>query len=412
MKIRTMHLENYRCFKAFDITFDDRLTVLVGVNGAGKTAVLDALSIFLKWAGHPNVRGANQPLQMPIEDALKGSSPENVRYGLEVHGSSSVKVKYENPEATYNNISFFHEESITNVIDILNHFNPLFVSYMANRSISEVASISQYSRGHVSPFSAYESGFNRTIDYASTLAWFHDMDGDEARDIRDGGEVNPILEAVKEAISKALLGNFYRPRMQGSPSELIIYEKETDQSFKVSQLSAGYRAMLTLVMDLARRMAQACPASLLRTPAIVLIDEVELHLHPSWQQTVLTTLMDIFPNTQFIVTTHSPQVLTSIPNKHIRILKDGKAYTETSLQTEGAEASQLLKEVFGVDLRPPDLDIVKELEKYKELVYTEQWDTPEAEALRKKLISHYGNYEPELDNMALHIENKKWEQSL
>jgi len=182
-------------------------------------------------------------------------------------------------------------------------------------------------------------------------------------------------------------------------------------------LSDGYRAMLALVMDLARRMAQARGAdrppteSLLNHPAIVLIDEVELHLHPSWQQTVLTTLMEIFTNTQFIVTTHSPQVLTSIPPRHIRVLSDGRAYAVNE-QTQGAEASRLLKHVFGVEPRPENLGIVQALKEYSTLVYAEQWGTPEAEELRKKLIEHYGPDELELMNLELNIENSKWERGL
>jgi predicted ATP-binding protein involved in virulence len=138
---------------------------------------------------------------------------------------------------------------------------------------------------------------------------------------------------------------------------------------------------------------------------------VELHLHPSWQQTVLTTLMDIFPNTQFIVTTHSPQVLTSVSAKHIRILRDGKAYTVHD-QTQGAESSQLLKHVFGVETRPQNLPVVQELNEYTKLVYAEEWDTPRAEELRKILSKHFGSDDPKLMELNLHIENSKWEREL
>jgi predicted ATP-binding protein involved in virulence len=144
---------------------------------------------------------------------------------------------------------------------------------------------------------------------------------------------------------------------------------------------------------------------------VALIDEVELHLHPSWQQTVLPTLMEIFPNTQFIVTTHSPQVLTSIPARHIHILSDGKAYTVNE-QTQGAEASRLLKDVFGVEPRPKELAIVRNLHDYAKLVYDEQWDTREAEELRQRLVEHYGPYDPKLMELDLHIENSKWERGL
>jgi predicted ATP-binding protein involved in virulence len=269
-------------------------------------------------------------------------------------------------------------------------------------------------------YSAYERGFMRFIDYASTLQWFTFADYSEALAMRDEGQEkeSPDIKVVREALSKALRGDYERPRMKGNPPEFVISRKSDRCVLKISQLSDGYRSMLALVMDLARRMAESQMSGggepteqLLSTPAIVLIDEVELHLHPAWQQTVLTTLMEIFPNTQFIVTSHSPQVLTSVSPEHIRILKDGKAYT-VGMQTEGAEASQLLKYLFDVDLRPANLDVVRTLNDYRKLVYDEQWDTQEAEEMKKKLTQHFGNDDLELKKLELHIENTIWERSL
>ena len=423
MKIRSMHLEHYRCFENFDIDFDDRLTVLIGANGAGKTATLDALSVFLQWAGHPFSR-ESYPCYMPATDVALGSNAENIVYRLDVHSSGDTNDALEQLVFIFkiDNAGILRSQApsaFMHVKKLLNMENPVFVGYMAARFISEKESVLTSNLYKPSSTAAFEKTFERTIDYPSTLSWFNNVDADEARAMRDSGQKNelPELKAVREALSKALLGQYERPRMRGSPPELIIYEKGTGREYKVSQLSDGYRAMLALVMDLARRMAQAhgdnCSPgeSLLNSPAIVLIDEVELHLHPAWQQTVLITLMEIFTNTQFIVTTHSPQVLTSIPARHIRILSDGKAYTVNE-QTEGAEASRLLKNIFGVETRPKNLNIVQALNDYSKLVYDEQWDTPKAEELRKKLAEHYGHDEPKLMELDIHIENSKWESGL
>ena len=373
MLIQSMQLKNYRCFKDFVIDFDDRLTVLVGVNGAGKTATLDALSAFLKWAGHPITR--RERFTIPQNDIAIDSTPESIVYCINIKHNMSdnsddgeLLFKYNNTH--YQNIQLSIPMEFRLVIESLDVENPLFAAYMAGRFISENDSVLRNNIISPSKYAAYENSFNRTIDFTSTISWFDKADADEARTMRDNGTKDelPELAAVREALSKALLGQYERPRMIGNPPELIVYQKETQQAYKVSQLSDGYRSMLALVMDLARRMAQSgseantksTEGSFLKKSAIVLIDEVELHLHPSWQQTVLTTLMDIFPNTQFIVTTHSPQILTSIPPKHIRILSDGKAYTYNE-QTQGVEASRLLKRVFGVDPRPASLEIVKAL---------------------------------------------------
>jgi len=419
--IRSMHLEHYRCFENLDLDFDGRLTVLVGANGAGKTAVLDALGVFLRWAGHPLIRQG--VCRMPDADVAVGNSAENLVYSLETqtpgHEPEQLVFSFKKYGHDPNALLCEAPTSFKPIRARLDVEKPVFVAYMAGRFISEKDSVLTNNNYSPSEHSAFVNNFTRTIDYAATVSWFNHADADEARAMRDRGLKTelPELKALREALSQALLEQYERPSMRGDPPELIIYKKGTKLAYKFSQLSDGYRAMLALVMDLARRMAQAQNddgrpgESPLHHPAIVLIDEVELHLHPSWQQTVLPTLMGIFKKTQFIVTTHSPQVLTSIPDKQIRILSDGKAHSVTG-QTWGAEASRLLKQVFGVEPRPKDLDIVKDLDTYTELVYAEKWEIPEAQELREKLIQHYGPDEPKLMELDLHIENSKWERGL
>ena len=423
MIIHSMHLKNYRCFKDFDIDFDDRLTVLVGANGAGKTAVLDALSIFLKWAGPQRKNGVMCSTQ-PSDVAI-GKNTDELEYSLKVQSGSGTGDKPvlldfgKGVDDNYGNINFYKPELYDAVDGLFPEVIPIFAAYMAGRFIRNEESVLASNVYTPSVNAAYENNFNRSIDYAATLVWFNYVDAGEARAMRDGGQLDemPELKAVREALSKALLGQYEKPRMHGNPPELLVNKIGTDVAYKLSQLSDGYRAMLALVMDLARRMAQSrgekysLSEPLLSTPAIVLIDEVELHLHPAWQQTVLNTLMEIFSNTQFIVTTHSPQVLTSVASKHIRIMSEGKAYAFNG-QTEGAEASRILKCVFGVEPRPLNLEIVGMLNNYSKLVYDEKWDSPKAVQLREKLDDHFGDDEPVLMQLDLHIENVKWERGL
>jgi predicted ATP-binding protein involved in virulence len=123
--------------------------------------------------------------------------------------------------------------------------------------------------------------------------------------------------------------------------------------------------------------------------------------------------MGIFPNTQFIITTHSPQVLTSIPARHIKVLKDGRVFSlPDNEETEGAEAARVLEDVLGVNPRPILNCFAIELSRYADMVYSERWDTQEAEELRRRLEKHYRGSEPKLQELALHIENSKWERGL
>jgi predicted ATP-binding protein involved in virulence len=133
-----------------------------------------------------------------------------------------------------------------------------------------------------------------------------------------------------------------------------------------------------------------------------------MHLHPRWQQLVLGQLGQAFPLLQFIVTTHSPQVLSTVPSESIRILANNSVYSAPP-GTEGAEASRLLKRVLGVDVRPPDNKATRELKEYLSLVDADQWNSTRAIALRNILDARYQGEEPALLEADLQIENRKWE---
>ena len=266
------------------------------------------------------------------------------------------------------------------------------------------------------PTAAYANCFQPSLSFGDTLAWIDTHDADEARRFRDGDEDyrDPELSAMREAVEKAL-PDFGGLRFRGTTNEILVTRKTDGQKLSFWQLSDGYRAMLALILDLARRMAiangeryTAEGRSILSSPAIVLIDEIELHLHPGWQQTVLPSLLEIFPNTQFIVSTHSPQVLSSIASKHIRLLDEGEVYAAPE-GTEGAESSRILKRIFGVLPRPPKNKFAEALARYQTLVEADLWDSDEAKQLRATLDANFQGQEPALQEADLYIENRKWE---
>lgn len=148
-----------------------------------------------------------------------------------------------------------------------------------------------------------------------------------------------------------------------------------------------------------------------KTTGVILIDEVDMHLHPQWQQNVLGSLAKAFPSLQFVVTTHSPQVLTTVASKSIRVIKEGELFAAPK-GSQGAEASRLLKSIFDVDVRPPLEKNTQDLEEYAQLVYADKWTSDRAVELRQMLDEVFGNEEPKLTELDLHIENREWEQSL
>ena len=138
-----------------------------------------------------------------------------------------------------------------------------------------------------------------------------------------------------------------------------------------------------------------------------------MHLHPSWQQTVLYDLQKAFPKVQFIVTTHSPQVLSTVPAECIRVLKWSKHF-EGVYQPEfslGAESYQLLRDIQNVDTRPQALPIVQDLKRYLDLVSQDQWDCEEAVKLRKRLDDWARGHEPALIRADMDIRMRQFRRS-
>ena len=138
-------------------------------------------------------------------------------------------------------------------------------------------------------------------------------------------------------------------------------------------LSDGVKGIISLVSDIAYRMALLNPNLLddvLMTPGVVLIDEIDMHLHPMWQKKIMSDLARIFPNIQFVVTTHSPNVLTNIKKEHIRIL-DHYCLYEPQNATYGRSVEDILLEVMGVDVRPDQVKMI--LEKFSQAIDNENY---------------------------------------
>jgi predicted ATP-binding protein involved in virulence len=160
-----------------------------------------------------------------------------------------------------------------------------------------------------------------------------------------------------------------------------------------TSLSAGNRIVIGLIADIAHRCCKLNPlenANALRnTSGIVLVDEIELHLHPSWQQQILPMLQKIFPKIQFIVTTHSPQVISSVPKECVRVINGGQV-ASFDIQTQGVEVGDILEGIFGTYPTPFNLEIVRKLNQLSAMVSEGLYDTGEWQKLYQELEGYYG----------------------
>lgn len=181
-------------------------------------------------------------------------------------------------------------------------------------------------------------------------------------------EKNKKLEVVRSAITK-FLPNFSHIQIQRSPRLSLLIDKQINNeiiSLDANQLSRGEKCLLAMVGDLARRLAILNPTleDPLQGEGIVLIDEIDLHLHPRWQRSIISNLRKTFPNIQFIISTHSALVISDAPNINGYLLKDGKLLSLDNLY--GMDVNQVLLQEMDTDIR--NINIQNELDNLRDLL--------------------------------------------
>jgi predicted ATP-binding protein involved in virulence len=264
---------------------------------------------------------------------------------------------------------------------------------------------------------AYHQALDAGANFQAMCQWFYLRENAELREKvqfqNDPDFQFPDLKAARNALMHALEG-VKRVYFDDSPPSLkVAFDRpgQADETLELIQLSDGYRNLLALVLDFARRLAQAHPnwSNPLEAPGILLIDEIELHLHPKWQQTAIPNLRAVFPNTQIIAASHSPEVLTTVQRESVRLLGSDHALEQlpADVGTFGAESSRVLQEVLGTHVRPPRVETVRLLDEYLSLVESQQQDTDRGRKLRAELEKALGSSDPDLRYADMRINQLK-----
>jgi predicted ATP-binding protein involved in virulence len=419
LKINSVHLHNFRGYKEFSLDLHDKLTVLVGENGAGKTSVLDAIACGLgpfltampeskgKSLKKSDVRVSSEGLTDYSRISIDTMS--SLSWDLSIKGSA----KQSAPLKGQSGLTEYSKSLVDN-----NSPYPLIVFYGTNRTISGSGKVS------INPFSkdqredGYDGALDARINYLKIKNWLSKVEVNEL-ELRDSEKNTALIHPVKPFIFEAL--RTMVPQAQNimfdkiSSDIKISWQGEKDQtiSLNLEQLSEGYKSVVVLVIDLVRRAFLLNPKSesIFSVHGVVLIDEIELHLHPRWQQKIVNDLMLLFPNIQFVISTHSPQVLSSIYRDSIRVVdstyKNAKFINESTI---GAESWRLLEDVLGSTTRPQHLAIVQKLNRYTELVEKNHWDIPEALALKKELYKWGGQAETDLIRLETEVRLREFDR--
>jgi predicted ATP-binding protein involved in virulence len=458
MKLSKIEITNFRCFESLTVPLQPDVNVFVGVNGSGKTAILDAIALafgddFQHGPSAENSKTMLMPFDIRLETGPGNTVTQCKNSQVSISANNIFPVRglqeednriiadtlrwTKNVETVPNLRSLFSANGPDS--PLRKYFRalhaavlqpesgnsipvPVIAYYRSTRSLSRAPDFVDMRPSTLydlllDRWNAHSQALDASADYRSMFQWYYLRENQELREkvqIRNDNSFEfPDLRAIRGALRGAM-ENVERMLFLGNlPRPVIIFSESrgTPKALDLEQLSGGYRNLLAVVLDFARRLAQANPdfENPLEAPGILLIDEIELHLHPKWQQRVIPDLRKVFPNTQLIVTTHSPQVLTTVHPQNIAILKDEKLYAPYS-RTFGAESKEVMQHVMETESRPPDNDYADGIRKLFTLINNNDLDS--AAELHHELSSKMGADDPALIEAEMTIKNRLWEQEI
>lgn len=437
MKITEIVLENFRGFNQLQLHFYGKNVVLVGTNGVGKSTILNAAIIVLSRFVEALSYGISKKISLSETDIKNGNQGLKIKCSLTYDGhvgeleltkikATETGSKLVVKDTTKDMISHLHKKLAEDA-----SFNaPIFVNYPVHRNVKDIPEKIKARKG-LDPFSAYHQCFSRDVDFGSFFEWYvHQasmellrkgtetgtasvsQEEDSAKPLQSTPSsqqpsVEKQLNAVRKAIYNFLPGFSDLKVLRDGRVRMIVTKGK--QALEVSQLSNGEKVTLAMIGDLARRLALANPSleNPLEGEGIVLIDEIELHLHPAWQREIINRLESTFPNIQFILSTHSPQVLGELSDAQIFFVtqeKDGEDIKVRCVPSLfGKDSNMILEQFMGVAEKNEEIkDMLQKLYRYimeSKLV--------EAKRMQEQLVEILGSDDPNLVKADMIIRRKE-----
>jgi energy-coupling factor transporter ATP-binding protein EcfA2 len=423
MKLESLSLAHCGGFEQLDIAFEPDVTLIAGVNGVGKSTILHALAVLLSRALPEFTPSRSAPLYFTDDDIHgdKGSLEVSARLQIDGQTINAGVQRLRAADEKGDRVMLLRQaEAATGATDFAQALSARTLTGELEAGMKETrAALARLKSATHPPLAVYFSPkrqlpgqprslpeakpfepsiaygralHDREVELREFMHWFRTQEklgaASEPRRLR-------VLDALRAVVGE-LVPEFSNLRIQEQPRLGFVVDKR-GHPFYLHQLSDGERGLLALVFDLTRRLAIANPDSdnpIAEGVALVMIDEIELHLHPKWQRDVLQRLRDIFKACQFVVTTHSPLVLGEVPARCVRFLEfvDGKVGVTIPTEAYGMDANRILQEFMGAPVRNRQVD--GELKTLFEMIDQERFD--DARAAIASLEHRLGEDEPEL----------------
>lgn len=419
MLIQRLKLRNFRAFEELTVELNPKLSVIVGQNGTGKTTILEAAAIaagtlFYHLDGVANYgiksRDAHykyfamgsvidvQP-QYPVEISAWGTVDRNgeknvVRWTRALNGENGKTTMTDAKEMKQISAEIQQRLRSGDTSLVL----PMIAYYGTGRLWDQHREKKTDMVKKNTRINGYIDSLDGTTNVKLMLRWFQKMAVMEGQNSRPSPEFAAVRGAVEQCFSLMTGIEQVKVCFNLDTMEIDILYLDNNQGqvrIPLNQLSDGYRCTLCLIADIAYRMAVLNPQLsddvLKKTKGIVFIDEVDLHLHPAWQQRILKDLTSIFPEVQFVVTTHAAAVIQSVQSDNLMILKD-EQILQVHHQVYGKDVKSVLNEIMGVSERPPE--VAEFFSQFYQLLSEKQFN--QAEQKLNQIDELRGYHDPEV----------------
>jgi len=383
MRIKKLELHNFRCFENYELELTKRFTLLIGDNGSGKTAILDALAVAMGalLLDIPDIKLADKRYissdDMRNSFQLMGQTPTKEKEGrtnvnaIGIINNENINwARYKDNKGTGRQ---FAKEIINIAEKLINERTnpstlfPVIAYYGTGRLWRQLSETEKKIQSPASRLAGYQDCLNIASDQKILFRWFKTQ---ELIALQTQERIH-ILEAVREAIINMIPDAqkvFWDMKQDELVIETVIQEKLHSMPFHL--LSDGYRNMVGMVADIAYRMATLNPQleseAIKQTEGIVLIDEIDLHLHPNWQGIVVERLLNTFPKVQFVASTHSPFIIQSLYHRQDCLLWD--LDKNQALEIDSKSIEDIAEDQQGVEIPQQSRRFIK-MEKAAEEYY-------------------------------------------
>ena len=442
LRLTKLELRNFRGFTNLTLDLHEKLTVLVAPNGMGKTTLLDAARLAL-WPfvngfdlAHATAGGiaANDVHSAPIAGSQVRQFPASVAATAKIGDNACWRwmrsLENERHDASTmaddgvlqlaawaNLIQAQTRQTRANIFEL-----PVLAYYGCNRTAGQSLWQIQEQQGteqYVRTF-GYRNCLSPAASYPHFANWFvwicqcRDQELLQSLKASLKGQPNEkkwqeMVQTVQQAIDDLLhdITGWHTLDYNAGHEKSIVLQHKEHGILNVALLSDGIRGIIALAGDLAYRCIKLNPhlgaKAARQATGVVLIDELELHLHPAWQQRIIEQLRIAFPKIQFILSTHSPQVLGCVPKECIRIIhlpleEEASAITQPDYQTRGVSSADILAHIMDMD-SIPDVPEARQLSQYRMLIARNEHQNSEGTALFAKLLAHFGKHHPEITEL-------------